>query len=52
MTATLTVRNTDNVPARESHQALELEDCSFNLYIWERRQAAVRAELEAPGAAA
>lgn len=25
---------------------------AFKLYIWERRQAAVRAELEAPGAAA
>ncbi len=36
---------------RAVHQAFELEDCSFNRYLWERRLAAVRLELEAPGAA-
>lgn len=36
---------------RAVHQAFELEDCSFNRYVWERRLAAVRAQLEAPGAA-
>jgi AraC-like DNA-binding protein len=36
---------------RAVHQAFELEDCSFNQYLWERRLAAVRAQLEAPAAA-
>jgi AraC-like DNA-binding protein len=35
---------------RAVHQAFELEDCSFNRYVWERRLVAVRADLEAPGA--
>jgi AraC-like DNA-binding protein len=36
---------------RAVHQAFELEDCSFNRYLWERRLAAVRSDLEAPAAA-
>lgn len=36
---------------RALHQAFELEDCSFNQYLWERRLAMVRSELEASGAA-
>jgi AraC-like DNA-binding protein len=35
---------------RAVHQAFELEDCSFNRYLWERRLVAVRTDLEAPGA--
>lgn len=37
---------------RAVHQAFELEDCTFNRYVWERRLAAVRTELEAPSAGA